>query len=151
EVHAQRKNLSINDFRQYAARVAVNACNDYLRAKYPSRTRLKDKVRDTLERHPDFDIWKSEEGETVCGFSAWRDKVKPGAFYERVRSLEEQPELIGQELADQLSGRPAGRPPGQPSGKPSGKLDIQKISLTGLIAGLFEWVRCPIELESLVN
>ncbi|MCI0660234.1 MAG: sigma-70 family RNA polymerase sigma factor [Acidobacteria bacterium] len=131
EVHAQRKNLSIKDFRQYATRVAINACNDYLRSKYPSRTRLKDQVRDTLERHPDFDIWRSEQGESVCGFVAWRNEMKPCVFYERVRSLEEQPELIGQELF--------------------ARMDSQKISLTNVIAGVFEWVRCPIELESLVN
>ena len=77
DVHAHRENAGIKDFRQYATRVAVNACNDYLRSKYPSRTRLKDNVRDTLERHPDFDLWKSEQGEAVCGFLAWRNKIKP--------------------------------------------------------------------------
>src|SRR5262249_23340495 len=131
EVHAQRKNASIKDFRQYATRVAVNACNDYLRSKYPSRTRLKDNVRDTLERHPDFDIWKSEQGETVCGFAAWRNEMKPCLFHERVRKVEDQPELIGQEMF-------AG-------------IDRQKIPLSAAIAGVFEWVGCPIELESLIN
>src|SRR5215813_124236 len=131
EFHARRKNVGIKDFRQYATRVAVNACNDYLRSKYPSRTRLKDKVRDTLERHPDFDIWSSEQGEPVCGFAAWRDEMKPCLYYERVRKLEEQPELIRQELFSPM--------------------DSQKISLTNVIAGVFDWVGCPIELESLVN
>src|SRR5262249_50552091 len=131
EVHAQRKNATIKDFRQYATRVAVNACNDYLRSKYPSRTRLKDQVRDTLERHPDFDIWRSEQGETVCGFAAWRNVMKPCVFYERVRKLDEQPELIKQELFP--------------------RMDSQKIPLTNAIAGVFDWVGCPIELESLVN
>jgi RNA polymerase sigma factor (sigma-70 family) len=131
EVHLRREYVEIKDFRQYAARVAVNACNDYLRSKYPSRTRLKDKVRDTLERHPDFDIWRSEQGESVCGFVAWRNELKPCLFYERVRRLEEQPELIREELF--------------------ARIDSQKISLTNAIAGVFDWVGCPIELESLVN
>ena len=68
DLHERQENVGINDFRQYAIRVAVNACNDHLRSKYPARARLKDKVRDTLERHRDFDLWKSEQGEMVCGF-----------------------------------------------------------------------------------
>jgi RNA polymerase sigma factor (sigma-70 family) len=137
EAREQRKSTAIKDFRQYAARVAVNACNDYLRSKYPARARLKDKIRDTLERHPDFAVWRSEQGETVCGFAVWRDELKPGLYYERVRLLEEQPERVRQEgsaLSAELS-RAGGR----------------KILLTGVIAGVFNWVGCPIELESLVN
>src|SRR5215475_9734384 len=131
EFHERRENVDIKDFRQYATRVAVNACNDYLRSKYRERTRLKDKVRDTLERHQDFDVWRSEQGETVCGFAAWRTVMKPCLFYERVRKLDEQPELIKQEMFP--------------------RIDSQKIPLTNAIAGVFDWVGCPIELESLVN
>jgi RNA polymerase sigma factor (sigma-70 family) len=131
EAHRQRGNATIKDFRQYATRVAVNACNDYLRSKYPLRTRLKDKIRDTLERHPDFDIWRSEQGEMVCGFAAWRREMKEGISYERVKKLEEQPELIRREW-------PA-------------RMDTQKIPLTKVIASILGWVGCTIELESLVN
>src|SRR5262249_55206948 len=88
EAHMRGDDAGIKDFRQYAARVAVNACNDYLRSKYPSRARLKDKIRDTLERHPGFDVWRSGQGELVCGFAAWRDEIKPGLFPDRVRKLE---------------------------------------------------------------
>lgn len=133
----QDENADIKDFRQYAIRVAVNACNDYLRSKYPARTRLKDKVRDALERHRDFELWKSEQGETVCGFVAWRNVMKPCANYERVRSLEEQPELIRQEWSAQLAR----------TEWPNGR----KLPLTNVIAGVFQWVGCPIELETLVN
>ena len=129
--YARKENVGIKDFRQYATRIAINACNDYLRLKYPLRTRLKDKVQDTLERHPDFDIWKSEKDETVCGFVAWRGKTTKGSFYERVKRLEEQPELIKQEI---LAG-----------------IESQEITLARIIAGIFEWARCPIELESLIN
>jgi RNA polymerase sigma factor (sigma-70 family) len=143
DLRAQSENADIRDFRQYAVRVAVNACNDHLRSKYPARTRLKDKIRDTLERHRDFDLWKSEQGEMVCGFTAWRDVLKPCADYERVRSLEEQPEIILRDWSTQ---------PGK-HGRPAGVewLNGRKKSLTNVVAGVFEWVGCPIELESLVN
>lgn len=129
--HARKEKVGIKDFRQYATRIAINACNDYLRSKYPLRARLKDKVQDTLERHPDFDIWKSEQDETICGFVAWRGKTTTGLFYERVKQLEEQPELIRQEV---FTG-----------------IESQKITLPKIIASIFEWTRCPIELESLIN
>jgi RNA polymerase sigma factor (sigma-70 family) len=131
EFQAQRKNAGIEDFRQYATRVAVNACNDYLRSKYPSRARLKDNIRDTLERHPSFDIWRSEQGEMVCGFVAWRNEAKKSSFHERARKLQEQPEIIRQERF--------------------ALLDSQKIPLTKVIASIFEWAGCPLELDSLVN
>ncbi len=131
DAHTHNKNSGIKDFRHYAYRVAVNACNDYLRSKYPSRSRLKDKIRDLLDRHQDFDIWKSEQDETVCGFAAWRNELKPCLFLDRVRKLEERPEVVGHEML--LSN------------------DSQKTLITSVIAGIFDWVGCPIELDTLVN
>ena len=58
----------IGDFRQYVLRVASNSCHDFLRAKYPARARLKDSLRDLLERHPDFAVWKASDGELYAGF-----------------------------------------------------------------------------------
>ncbi|MDX2031251.1 MAG: sigma-70 family RNA polymerase sigma factor [Blastocatellia bacterium] len=121
----------IKDFRQYAMRVAVNSCNDYLRSKYPLRTRLKDKVRDTLERHREFVVWRSEQGELVCGLEGWGRERLSVVAGERARALEERPELLQQE---RLAGGEA-----------------QSIALPRLLREIFEWVRSPVELESLVN
>jgi len=83
---------AIRDFRHYASRVAINACHDYLRRKYPERTRLKDRLRDLLLRDPDLAIWSSKalgqpeeegperenrEGGQLCGLQRWRDNL-PG-------------------------------------------------------------------------
>jgi DNA-directed RNA polymerase specialized sigma24 family protein len=83
----RRDPVGIRDFSQYAARVAVNACNDYLRQRYPARARLKDKLRDLLERHPDFALWRSEEGseEFWCGFVSWRQLTRSASSSDRVR------------------------------------------------------------------
>lgn len=121
----------IKDFRQYAMRVAVNSCNDYLRSKYPLRTRLKDKVRDTLERHREFLVWRSEQGELVCGLVGWGRERLPAAGGERVRALEERPELLCHE---RLAGGEA-----------------QSMPLPKLLQEIFEWACSPMELESLVN
>lgn len=66
------------DFRSYVATIAHNACNDFLRQRYPIRTRLYKQVRDLLTAHPDFAIWrnitKNEKGDWLCGFACWQDR-----------------------------------------------------------------------------
>src|SRR5260370_37421493 len=49
---------NIHSFRRYVARLATNSCHDYLRRKSPARARLKDNLRDLLNRNPDFELWK---------------------------------------------------------------------------------------------
>ncbi|MFN0083926.1 MAG: sigma-70 family RNA polymerase sigma factor [Blastocatellia bacterium] len=131
QMHPQEDAGEIKDFRQYATRVAVNSCNDYLRSKYPLRTRLKDKVRDTLERHGEFAVWRSEQGELFCGLVVWGRDRRSGSAGERLRALEEQPELLrhGRLGGDEARGMPLPR----------------------LLQEIFEWVCSPMELESLVN
>lgn len=131
QLQLQDGKTRIKDFRRYTIRIAVNVCNDYLRSKYPVRTRLKDRVRDTLERHQDFDLWMSEQGQILCGLAIWRHETEEISLFDRAKMLENHPEIIKQE---QFS-----------------RLDSQKIPLTETLAKIFEWVRAPIELECLVN
>src|SRR5262249_52663736 len=60
----------IDEVKKYAATIAHNVCNDFFRARYPERNRLKDKLRDLLKRHPDFAHWKVGD-QTLCGFADW--------------------------------------------------------------------------------
>ncbi|MEP7273306.1 MAG: sigma-70 family RNA polymerase sigma factor [Acidobacteriota bacterium] len=93
-LRARKDPAGIREFAQYAARVASNACNDYLRQKYPARARLKDRLRDLLERHPDFALWRRDDvpdhlDEFCCGFRTWRALTPDPIFADRVRrSLE---------------------------------------------------------------
>src|SRR6266511_1755150 len=61
----------IEDLEEYIARIATNSCNDVLRSKTPSRTRLKYNLRFVLTHHEDFSIWKSDRL-TLTGFAEWR-------------------------------------------------------------------------------
>lgn len=61
----------INNFDSYVARMAHNMCNDLLRKKYPERVRLKNQIERLLERHTDFDLWRNDEAELLCGLAAW--------------------------------------------------------------------------------
>jgi RNA polymerase sigma factor (sigma-70 family) len=120
----------VTDFRQYAVRAAFNRCYDYLREKYPARTRLKDNLRDLLDRHPDFALWKDEREEFLAGFAAWEGRPLGRAGAERARKL-----LIDQTpLEKDLKG-------GDPHQRP----------LTQLVDAILKRLEGPVELEALVN
>lgn len=120
----------IESLYQYVARIASNACNDLLRTKSPARARLKNNLRYVLNRHPDFAIWK-REGETLGGFSAWRDSDT---------SLASERTLV--DFQEALSSFRSTRFPRE---------NIKEVPLTKLAADLFQWTGSPIQLDLLVN
>jgi len=121
----------IKSFRQYVLRVATNACHDYLRAKSPARNRLKNNLRDLLDRHTDFAVWRIGEGETLCGFTVWLNRGKPPLVVKRISSLESKPQEF-------LSARFA-------------REDVRQVPLTRLVAEVFKWAGGPLEFERLVQ
>jgi hypothetical protein len=64
---------AITDWPSYAAMVAYNACADYLRAKYPRRTSLKNALCRLVEKSGDCGVWQLTSGETVCGRTSHRN------------------------------------------------------------------------------
>lgn len=130
-LRARRDPIGIRDFRQYVVRVAANACNDYLRQKFPARARLKDKLRDLLDRHPDFAIWRRDtEEEFWCGFDSWRESRPSRASVDRAHRLEVDPHAMGASL--------------------SGGVAKQR-PFSGMVAELLNWIGGPIEFEALVG
>jgi hypothetical protein len=121
---------SIENFHQYVARIASNACNDVLRAKSPARARLKNNLRYVLSHHPDFALWKSE-GETLAGFSVWRDSSKSRSSQRQLADLQETFTSFRSE-----------RFPNE---------NVKQVPLTRLVAELFLWTGSPIEIDLLVN
>ena len=120
----------IQNLKQYVARVAANACNDVLRTKSPARARLKNNLRFLLTHHRDFAVWKTE-GETLSGFTAWRDTSK---------SVPSQKQLF--DLEDTLSNFCSTRFRSE---------NIKQVPLTRMLAELFQWIGSPVELDELVN
>jgi len=118
----------ITDVGQYAQRVAINCCNDYLRMKYPQRTRLRDRLRDLLERQPDFAIWRSDDGDQFCGLAEWRERGVGRADTLR---------LAGVEIPAGLSG-------GHHGGR------AQRAALLELLGEMFRQLGGPVSLEALV-
>ncbi|MEP7353869.1 MAG: hypothetical protein ABI824_11605 [Acidobacteriota bacterium] len=62
----------ITDWEGFAATVAYNTCNDYLRAKYPQRTRLRNALHRLFDKADGYAVWGDAHGELICGFVGQR-------------------------------------------------------------------------------
>lgn len=130
-LRAEPEKNEIRNFRQFVARVATNACHDYLRAKSPARARLKDSLQDMLDRHRDFKLWRGKAGLLLCGFTGWGEGRLSTRDAKRLEQLKEHPELF---RAEQFAGE-----------------NLQNVPRGRLIAEIFKWVNAPIELNVLVD
>jgi RNA polymerase sigma factor (sigma-70 family) len=86
---------SINNFRSYVAVTAYNACNEYLRQRYPQRHSLKNQLRYLFTHFPQLAMWNNEDGKPVCGTIEMKDQKRVStsqgeiiSLVNRVRSLE---------------------------------------------------------------
>jgi len=116
--------ISIRDFRGYVAAIAYRVCSTYLRTKHPQRASLKNKVRYVLTRYADFDLWKGDREEWLCGFANWTDRTAP--------PVEQHTPLVSQVIVS--------RQPG----------NTNNLDLAELIAEFFKWANAPVRLASLV-
>jgi hypothetical protein len=62
---------SIAELTNYVATVANHACDHYLRAKYPLRWQLRNRIRYALENERRFALWRTDEGVWLCGKAGW--------------------------------------------------------------------------------
>jgi RNA polymerase sigma factor (sigma-70 family) len=121
------------DFRAYVAAIAHNACHDHFRQMYPARTRLLKKIRDLLQAHRNFALWKSNQnkGEWLCGFHCWQGQSTSFISTAWVRRFYENPESVIEALS-------------------SGG-DIQSLGTDDLLASIFKDIGEPINLTDVIN
>ncbi|MEK6321023.1 MAG: sigma-70 family RNA polymerase sigma factor [Acidobacteriota bacterium] len=134
ELKTGRRTAPCEDFRGYVAAIAHNACHDHFRQMYPARTRLHKKIRDLLQAHPNFALWKSKDqnkGEWLCGFHCWRGRSSSFTSTAWLRRFYENPETVIEALS-----------PGS---------DIQLMDIDDLLASIFKEVGVPIGLTDVVN
>lgn len=122
---------AIADLRGYIAATAYNACNLYLRQKYPRRSRLKNRLRYLLSHDAAFALWTSEASALIGGFAKWRDKAEfaPQRIFEKIR--QDPVEWINT------------------TGLRS--VGIDRAQLASLLTALFQSCGSPIKLDDLVN
>src|SRR5688500_17048945 len=121
----------IADFRSYVAGTAYNACNLYLRQRFPRRSRLKNRLRYLLSHDSDFALWSTDASGLLCGLAKWRDKSArvSGSVIEKIR----------QEPADWLEAVGLTR------------VGVGREELSSLLKVLFQWCGSPFKLDDLVN
>jgi hypothetical protein len=64
---------AIKDLPGFASAVASNACYQYLRSRFPVRTRQKNKIRYILSHDASFAVWKDADGCWLSGYSEWKE------------------------------------------------------------------------------
>jgi DNA-directed RNA polymerase specialized sigma24 family protein len=125
-LHAKAE--AIQNFRSYAAVVTYHSCSDYLRAKYPQRHSLKNKLRYFMTHRQGYALWEGSEKQPLCGFASW-----PGR-----KALSRADRLDGLRASD--LGLPV--------------KDVSQMNANDwseLLDGLFNRVEGPVELDDLVN
>src|SRR5438874_282832 len=60
----------IANFADYVATLTYNVIYDFLRSRYPQRTRLKNRIRYALQKDGRFALWETNGG-TVAGLASW--------------------------------------------------------------------------------
>jgi len=129
---AEEENSSIQEFKAYAATVAYRTCTDYLRARYPLRTSLRNSLRRILDKSAEFASWESASGEAMCGFPGWRSpSFKTDAA--RVAELRNDPyhlpiEALPHGSAESMNGT----------------------AWKALLEGVFHYVGGPLALDDLI-
>ena len=119
---------SFDNFESYAATAAYNACSNYLRRKYPARSRLRDRLRYIFSHHKQFAIWQFEQREWLCGLDSWRKQKRSRRSSDRLRQLRADPRSINY-FSDSAQ---------------------QEQDVLRLVKAIFEFVGAPVALDDLV-
>ena len=123
---------SIKEFAAYAATVAYHTCSDYLRAKYPVRTSLKNCLRRVLDKTSEFSMWEGPSGDLLCGYPGWKNPSFQTDLA-RVRELRMDPYRLPKEAI------------------PSGSAEsMRSTDWKSLLDGVFRYVDGPVPLDDLI-
>ena len=122
--------FEINNFDLYVSRIASNTCTDFLRAKSPARTRLKDRLQYLLKQHKDLVLWE-HDGEILCGFASWRNTGRSAFSDQPWPDLKTKLESFQSlHFADE---------------------NVRFAPVSQITAELFYWIGGPVEIEVLVR
>jgi RNA polymerase sigma factor (sigma-70 family) len=127
-IRSDRARGAIAEFRGYIAATAYNACNLYLRQKYPRRARLKNRLRYLLSHDASFALWTNEASVLICGFAQWRDSG--------VATAQRPFEKIRHDHTEWIQ---------------TASVGINRAQLSNLLNALFQSCGGPVKLDDLVN
>jgi RNA polymerase sigma factor (sigma-70 family) len=123
--------IAISNFRGYVAAIAYNACYEYLRQKYPERSRLKNKIRYILTHQKGFTVWGSDDKELLCGLADWKDQKRSIVSLRSIQELRHSRQILDAvQSSDDVS-------------------DVEV--LTHLLTTCFNSIENPVRLDDLVD
>jgi RNA polymerase sigma factor (sigma-70 family) len=125
---SQPINKAVTDLRSYVATTARNACDEYLRRKYPQRRNLKDKIRYSLTSRSELALWEEAGAGWLAGLADWERRRKPASSSSNVRS--------DSDLLESLAGKLK-------------SVDVQRLELHQLLTLIFQILGFPVELDQL--
>ena len=82
-------NKPLADLRAYVAAAARNACDEYLRRKFPQRRKLKDRIRYCLTSRAGLALWKDGGKGWLAGLTEWEGAAPVAADTQPLRVLVE--------------------------------------------------------------
>jgi RNA polymerase sigma factor (sigma-70 family) len=90
----------IEKFDDYVASITYNVVYDFLRSRYPQRTRLKNRVRYALSKDDRFAIWEAHGG-TAVGLAGWAgcEPGPPPASNVRITAEADDPKRTARAMA----------------------------------------------------
>ena len=127
QVKAAGRGSTITNLRGYVAIMAYNACDLYLRRRYPRRHSLRNKLRYVLNHQPGLALWEHEVKSWVCGFADWKANER-----EEIARIEP----VCEELALFLRNEPG---------------DCGRSRPGDLLAAIFDRVDGPVDFDELVG
>ena len=121
----------IRNLRSYVAVISYNACNEYLRKKYPKRYSLKNKLRYLITRQAKFALWQADDKDLLCGFADWTDQTNAQEALKRFQDFGAGPGAIKQTGLSNW--------------------DAYRKTLAELVDLIFNKIGSPIKLDDLVS
>lgn len=122
---------TVSSFRGYVAVAAYNACYEYLRKKYPERSRLKDKLRYVLTHQDNFALWESRNRQWLCGLASWQHSDMQPLAPSRLTELGDGE--ISSAAAEFIREQARSADPAQ------------------LMTSIFNWTGRPVEFDAMVD
>lgn len=128
------EDYAITAFEDFVAKITFNVYNNYLRKKYPLRTKLKRQLLHLVKSRKEFDLWEESTGKPagrkLAGFVQWSG-VQAENHNNALAELRQDSRAF---LSAKFDGRPLNQTP-----------------VDQLLRKLFEWADRPIEINQLVD
>lgn len=71
---------AIGDFENYVATLTYHTIYDFMRRRFPQRTRLKNRIRYLLEHDPRFAMWRIADT-LLCGLKRWQGRADTADYF----------------------------------------------------------------------